>query len=93
MTTQGEVPGRPVSRKRTAKSSTTIHRPECGTVQGWWRHYRGFEDACRLCKRAVAIGMRTENALSLDQAIEELRALQAGRRFWNPNLAEQKDKP
>jgi len=37
--------------------------------------------------------MRTENALSLDQAIEELRALQAGRRFWNPNLAEQKDKP
>lgn len=71
-------------------TSPTTYRPECGTTRGWSAHRRARENACQPCRKAIAKGLRDENALNLGQAIEELRAERNGRRFWNPNLAEPK---
>lgn len=74
------------------KNAPTIYRTECGTTRGWWAHRRAREKACQPCRKAVAKGLHDENALTLGQAIEELRAARTGSRFWNPNLVPPKDK-
>jgi hypothetical protein len=74
-----------------AMTRPTTYRPECGSNSGWWAHKRASEKPCQPCRKAVAIGLRNENALSIGQAIDELRDMKNGRRRWNPNLAEPKD--